>query len=75
MLVVSTSCLGAAGCRPGGREVLLVSRRAADGVTGAELMRSIPPEPPPMASEAPEDGVEIALVADTKEGLTELCDV
>ena len=46
--------------------------RGVYGVTGAELMRSISPEPPPVPSDVQDDEPEVAAVANTKEGLTNL---
>jgi hypothetical protein len=46
--------------------------RGVYGVSGAELMRSISPEPPPMASDVPDEELEVAAVVTTPDGLTTL---
>lgn len=46
--------------------------RGVYGVAGAELMRSISPELPPMASDAPEGDMKVAAIATTKDGLAAL---
>jgi hypothetical protein len=42
------------------------------GVSGAVLMRSISPEPPPMSSDVPDEELEVAAVVTTPDGLTTL---
>jgi hypothetical protein len=46
--------------------------RGVYGVAGAELMHSVSPEPPPLASDAPEEELKIAALATTPEGLSSL---
>ncbi|EUA20528.1 hypothetical protein [Mycobacterium xenopi] len=43
--------------------------RGTYGVAGAELMRSISPEPPPLTPDADDSEIKIAEVVDTKDGL------
>jgi hypothetical protein len=46
--------------------------RGVYGVSGAELMRSVSPEPPPMSSDVPDEELEVAAVVTTPDGLTTL---
>lgn len=46
--------------------------RGTYGVAGAELMRSIAPELPPLTPDADDPEIKIAEVADTKDGLAKL---